>query len=89
MITGHVETIGMDASYLVDKMMGEHTPLVFMSPTKDTRKSEKVFLKYYKDLDSHLIAEIDKAFRVDYLLFGYKNLTTLLQEEKQANAEVL
>ncbi len=79
----------MDASYLVDKMVGKHTPLVFMSPSKDTRKSGNVFLKYYRDLDSRLVAEIDHAFRADYLMFGYKNLTTMLQEDKLENPSAL
>ena len=76
-------TMKDDVAYVINKMTNQkYTESMFsQNAPEKTHESEKVFLKYYKGLGTELVNEIDKAFDVDYRLFGYKSLSALLSEE--------
>ena len=75
-------TMKDDVSYVISKMTRrKYTDAMFSQNSPETtHESEKLYLKYYTDLDPALTDEIDRAFDIDYRLFGYKNLATLLNE---------
>ena len=76
-------TMKDDVAYVINKMTNQkYTESMFsQNAPEKTHESEKVFLKYYKGLGTELVNDIDKAFDVDYRLFGYKSLSALLSEE--------
>ena len=77
-------TMKDDVAYVINKMTNQkYTEAMFSQNSPETtHESEKLYLRYYRDLESSLVDEIDKAFDVDYRLFGYKKLSTLINERK-------
>ena len=78
-------TMKDDVAYVINKMTNKkYTESMFsQNAPEKTHESEKVFLKYYTDLGTELVNEIDKTFAVDYRLFGYKTLSALLSDENK------